>query len=76
VGERRLAPWVHDAVVATYPTEPTRIRLRVFVENHRARRCYERLGWRSTGVESRTTFPPHPVLVEYRLDRGDPVGRE
>lgn len=34
-------------------------------ENHRARRFYERLGWRPTGTEKAETFPPFPVLVEY-----------
>jgi hypothetical protein len=29
----------------------------------------EKLGWWATGVESRTSFPPHPTLLEYRLDR-------
>lgn len=43
-------------------------RLRVFVDNHRARRFYEKLGWRCTDRLSRTSFPPHPVLVEYELD--------
>lgn len=39
--------------------------LRVFEENHRARRFYERLGWSPTDRRSRTSFPPRPVLVEY-----------
>jgi RimJ/RimL family protein N-acetyltransferase len=43
-------------------------RLRVFEENHRARRFYEKLGWRLTDRLSRTSFPPHPVLVEYEFD--------
>jgi RimJ/RimL family protein N-acetyltransferase len=49
------------------------VRLRVFAGNHRARRFYEKLGWKETGVESRTSFPPHPTLLEYRLDRTAPV---
>lgn len=43
----------------------TRATLRVFEENRRARRFYEKLGWRCTGQTSRTSFPPHPVLVGY-----------
>jgi RimJ/RimL family protein N-acetyltransferase len=43
-------------------------RLRVFQDNHRARRFYEKMGWRRTDRLSRTSFPPHPVLVEYELD--------
>ncbi|WP_457254738.1 N-acetyltransferase family protein [Pedococcus sp. P5_B7] len=34
-------------------------------ENHRARRFYERLGWRPTGREKPETFVPFPVLLEY-----------
>ena len=60
-----LAPWLHDQLITTYPADTDRIWLRVFAENHRARRLWEKLGWRSTGRESRTTYPPHPVLVEY-----------
>ncbi|HEX5594690.1 MAG TPA: GNAT family protein [Micromonosporaceae bacterium] len=43
-------------------------RLRVFEENRRARRFYEKLGWHPTDRVSRTSFPPHPVLVEYEFD--------
>jgi hypothetical protein len=45
-----------------------RIRLRVFLANGRARRFYEKLGWRPTGQESKTAFPPYPTLLEYGLD--------
>jgi ribosomal protein S18 acetylase RimI-like enzyme len=68
-----LARWLHDELVATYPRELRRLRLRVFTENRRGRRFYEKLGWEATGVESRTSFPPHPTLLEYRLDRTGPV---
>lgn len=44
-----------------------RVRLRVFQENLRARRFYERRGWLPTGRETRTAFPPNPVLWEYEL---------
>ena len=64
-----LASWLHDELVATYPPELACLRLRVFEENRRARRFYEKLGWTSTGRESRSTFAPHPVLVEYVFDR-------
>jgi RimJ/RimL family protein N-acetyltransferase len=43
-------------------------RLRVFEDNLRARRFYEKMGWRQTDRRSRTSFPPYPVLVEYELD--------
>ena len=64
-----LATWLHDQLLATYPPELGRLRLRVFAGNTRARRFYERLAWSPTGRESRTSFPPHPVLVEYAYDR-------
>jgi RimJ/RimL family protein N-acetyltransferase len=41
--------------------------LRVFADNARARRFYEKHGWRPTGVRSTSSFEPHPVLVEYSL---------
>lgn len=47
-------------------------RLRVFVGNHRARRFYQKLGWRCTDRLSRTPFPPHPELVEYEFDLQTP----
>ncbi len=42
--------------------------LRVFEENHRARRFYEKLGWGATDVRTRSTFDPHPYLLEYRFN--------
>jgi RimJ/RimL family protein N-acetyltransferase len=64
-----LAGELHDAVLRTLaktaPSDVTRIRLRVFEANTRARRFYERRGWVTTGLRSRTSFPPHPELVEY-----------
>jgi hypothetical protein len=71
-----LATWLHDELVATFPEEIRRLRLRVFAGNMRARRFYERLGWESTGNESRTSFPPHPVLIEYVIDRSRLAGRQ
>lgn len=64
-----VAQQLHDAVLDDLMKgrrEPRHIRLRVFEDNTRARRFYERLGWTPTGERTRTTFPPHPVLVEYR----------
>ncbi|GAA2153498.1 hypothetical protein GCM10009844_37970 [Nocardioides koreensis] len=62
-----LAGVLHDALVATYPHELDRIWLRVFDENHRARRFWEKQGWRPNGRTSRSPFAPHPVLAEYEL---------
>jgi RimJ/RimL family protein N-acetyltransferase len=69
-----LATGLHDALVETFPPEVARLRLSVFANNGRARAFYEKLGWRPTGRQSRTSYPPHPVLLEYVLDRTDPPG--
>lgn len=61
-----LAGRAHDAVLDHLQAGGfTRSWLRVFEGNHRARRFYERRGWTPTGTTSRTSFPPHPVLLEY-----------
>jgi GNAT superfamily N-acetyltransferase len=44
---------------------PLRLRLRVFEQNTRARRFYEKSGWTRTSRRSRSSFPPYPVLIEY-----------
>lgn len=62
-----LASALHDALVATYPPGLSRIWLRVFEQNRRGRRFWEKHGWTSTGRTSRSPFAPHPVLVEYEL---------
>jgi RimJ/RimL family protein N-acetyltransferase len=62
-----LASRFHDALLAATAcgiTPPT-LMLRVFEENRRARRFYEKHGLQPTGRSSRTTFPPHPLLLEY-----------
>jgi RimJ/RimL family protein N-acetyltransferase len=41
--------------------------LRVFEENHRARRFYEKMGWAPTPQITRSVFAPYPVLVHYEL---------
>ena len=46
--------------------------LRVFIENSRGRRFYEKLGWRDTGERSRSTFPPYAELMQYRCDLTKP----
>jgi RimJ/RimL family protein N-acetyltransferase len=64
-----LAAEVHGRLIERLAANgAAHARLRVFENNHRARRFYEKLGWRSTGRLSRTSFPPHPVLVEYEFD--------
>ena len=41
--------------------------LSVLESNHRARRLYEHLGWRPTGMTQECPWPPHPVELEYSL---------
>jgi len=75
-----LAQRLHDAVLEDcalhLPSGTADLRLRAFEDNLRARRFYEKLGWQPTGERTRTTFPPHPVLVGYRrpLDAPDLFG--
>jgi RimJ/RimL family protein N-acetyltransferase len=64
-----LAGALHDALLDTYADDLDRIWLRVFEGNPRARRFWEKKGWRSNGRTSRSPFAPHPVLVEYELTR-------
>jgi RimJ/RimL family protein N-acetyltransferase len=64
-----LATELHDALLASLPSTVMRCRLRVFEENRRARRFYEKLGWTPTGELTRSTFPPHAKLVEYTRSR-------
>lgn len=63
-----LAGRAHDEVLALWFARKHRhARLRVFEGNARARRFYERRGWRATGGRSRTSFAPHPVLLGYEV---------
>ena len=63
-----LAAAAHDDLTARLAAAgQATARLRVFEDNRRARRFYEKLGWRPTGRRTRTSYPPHPVLVEYEL---------
>ena len=65
---RETAAQVWSArVVVVCPTD--HLRLRVFEANRRARRFYAKLGWAETEGVTRSTFEPHPVLIEYRLER-------
>ena len=69
-----LAAAAHDELVARFAAAgAASARLRVFAANHRARRFYEKMGWRPADRWSRSSFPPYPVLLEYR--REIPAGR-
>lgn len=62
-----LAQQVHDHVLSRLTSGRTAERpwLRVMADNQRARRFYERLGWRATGEETRSPFAPYPLLLTY-----------
>ena len=66
-----LATHLHDFVVEELErtSDAPYLWLRVFEENRRARRFYEKLGWQATDIRTQSTFPPRPHLVEYRRDR-------
>ncbi len=56
----------HDAVVERMRTAGvTRAWLRVFTENERGRKFYERLGWAPTAERSHSAFPPYAELLRY-----------
>jgi GNAT superfamily N-acetyltransferase len=48
-------------------------RLWVLEQNQRARRFYERRGWRLDGRQTSTRYPPHPTLLGYSLEVGGRV---
>jgi RimJ/RimL family protein N-acetyltransferase len=64
-----LAGSALDATLALWASRGVRSAwLRVFEANTRARRFYERHGWRATAERSRGNFPPYPVLLRYEID--------
>ena len=60
-----LASELHDALLTTWPSDLERLWLRVFRDNHRARRFWEKHGWEPTGESTRSPFEPRPVLLTY-----------
>jgi putative acetyltransferase len=68
-----LAEDVHELAVDRLARRGVRTaRLWVLVENERAIRLYERLGWQRTGETRPSPSPPNPTLVAYRLDLTPP----
>ncbi len=64
-----LADVLHDAALAELRSRGVdRARLWVLEGNVRARRFYERRGWRADGTSRVVEFPPHPTDVGYALD--------
>ncbi len=54
-----------DELSRTATAGSDHLRLRVFEENTRAQRFYEKLGWTETTQRTRSSFAPYAVLVEY-----------
>lgn len=64
-----LAGTVHGELIELLAATGTATAwLRVFEENRRARRFYEKMGWHRTQRQSRSAFAPYPMLVAYELD--------
>lgn len=60
---------LHDEVLARQRAAgATRCHLWVLEANDRARRLYERLGWRESGETRVVPFPPNPIDVGYRIE--------
>ena len=66
-----VAGRLHDAAVAAMPDCPE-LRLWTLEANHRARRFYERRGWRLNGETRVVPYPPQPLDVGYHLVREEP----
>lgn len=63
-----LADELHAAAVAELRRrDGGRARLWVLEQNARARRFYERHGWRPDGSRRVVEFPPHPIDLGYEL---------
>lgn len=70
-----LAARAHDDVLAHWVVQGCRRGwLRVFEDNVRARRFYQRRGWAATGERTRSDFAPHPVLLTYRIEVDSTTG--
>ncbi len=59
---------LHAAAVAELAREHATAKLWVLEANGRARRFYERHGWRENGEKRVVPFPPRPLDVGYSLD--------
>jgi GNAT superfamily N-acetyltransferase len=57
-----------DAIAALREQGATKASLWCLAANARARRFYERRGWRLNGDERAVPFPPYPLDVGYSLD--------
>lgn len=67
---RGAGPMVHDEAVRKLRTLGEHARLWVLESNERARRFYERRGWRPDGERGRSEYPPYPATLRYELRPG------
>jgi GNAT superfamily N-acetyltransferase len=66
-----VAQALHDAALAELP-DCAEVKLWVLGENRRARRFYEKSGWRPNGTTRVVEYPPHPLDVGYSFSREEP----
>jgi GNAT superfamily N-acetyltransferase len=66
-----VAAALHDAALAAMP-DCAEIKLWVLEENRRARRFYEKNGWRPNGQTRVVEYPPNPLDVGYSFIREEP----
>ena len=66
-----VADELHDAALAAHGDCPD-VKLWGLEENHRARRFYEKRGWRQNGETRVVPYPPNPLDVGYSYVRGEP----
>lgn len=66
-----VALTLHDAALAAMP-DCAEIKLWVLEHNHRARRFYEKRGWRPNGTSRVVEYPPSPLDLGYSFIREEP----
>jgi GNAT superfamily N-acetyltransferase len=64
-----VAATLHEAALAAL--DCTEVKLWVLEDNARARRFYEKHGWRPNGETRVVEYPPHPLDVGYSLIQED-----
>ena len=68
---RGVADELHTAALDAMP-DCAELKLWVLEENHRARRFYEKRGWRQNGETRVVPYPPSPLDVGYSYVREEP----
>jgi RimJ/RimL family protein N-acetyltransferase len=66
-----VALTLHDEALAAMP-DCAEVKLWVLEENRRARRFYEKNGWRRNGESRVVEYPPQPLDVGYSFIREEP----